>query len=337
MPNINPFGVFRTSEITEALETMPVMYGELRQMGLFRTKALTDHTVLIDEREGKLTVSEARPFGATGQDIDKKSRRVRTFAVPHFPHDTHVSNAETSSIRAFGSSQKEAAGQVLVDHLEGHKAKHDITIEYLYASAIQGITLDGSGNVLMNAWSEYGVTQEVFEIDTANDVQKLKKLFRDIARVQADALIGDVMRGSMLACSRELFDAIVDHPVVQKHYINHMGAVNWLQSDIRKQGFMIEGVKVWEYDAKAAMTGSDVLTDFIPANQGVAVPVGTLNTFRDYLAPSDFNEDVGKRGRAYYAKVESGEMNRGWKVHSQFNRLPLCLRPKSLVKVQIKA
>jgi hypothetical protein len=216
--------------------------------------------------------------------------------------------------------------------LAAHKARHEITVEYLLAGALRGRVLDGSGRELLNLWTEFGVTQETVTIQTANDLLKIKKLFRDIRRMHEDNLDSDTVTGAELKCSRELFDAIVDHPVINKAYINNNFAPAHIAEDLRKNGFVIEGVKITEYSAKAADV-SGTMRAFIPTGEGVCYPTGTSDTFHIYHAPSDFNEDVGSYGQQYYAKIMEGDFNRGWNIHSQFNSLPVCLRPKTLIKV----
>ncbi len=73
---------------------------------------------------------------------------------------------------------------------------------------------------------------------------------------------------------------------------------------------------------------------FIAEDEGHCFPMGTLNTFRTYFAPADFNETVNTLGREIYAKQESRKFERGTDLHTQSNPLPLCLRPAVLVKIK---
>ncbi len=333
--NINPFSLFKTHEINDVINNFPILYGKFRKSGIFLPEPLLDDMVLIDEESGELTIAEARAPGSPGQGVDRGNRAMRAFQLPHFPFDTHVNPRDVSNLRQTGSNQRQKIAVYLANRLKAHKMRHDITMEYLCAGALQGVIRDGSGATLLNLWSEFNQTQEVLSLSAVgNDTAKFRKLFRDIGRIQEDALKADTMTHTELPVSRALFDAIVDHPVVQKHYLNNQFAPGYLKEDVRKVGINIEGVKVWEYEAAVKLTDGSS-GRIIPTDEGVAYPAGTSDLFKLYHAPSDFNEDSGRFGKPYYVKIEPGKMNRGYDIHSQFNSLPVCKRPGVLVKVTL--
>lgn len=74
---------------------------------------------------------------------------------------------------------------------------------------------------------------------------------------------------------------------------------------------------------------------FIPTNEAIAIPLGTMSTFQLVYAPADFNEAANTIGRRMYAKQKPKEFDRGWDVHTQSNPLPLVFRPKLLVRCTI--
>jgi len=60
--------------------------------------------------------------------------------------------------------------------------------------------------------------------------------------------------------------------------------------------------------------------------------MGTQDTFRSYFAPADWMETVNTVGLSKYAKVLPDRGGRWVELLSESNPLPLCLRPKVLVK-----
>jgi hypothetical protein len=57
---------------------------------------------------------------------------MRTFSIPHIPHDDVVLPEEIQGIRAFGSeSELQTIASVLTDHLQTMRNKHAITLEHL--------------------------------------------------------------------------------------------------------------------------------------------------------------------------------------------------------------
>jgi hypothetical protein len=62
------------------------------------------------------------------------------------------------------------------------------------------------------------------------------------------------------------------------------------------------------------------------------LPIGTQETFRGYNAPADWMETVNTVGLPKYSKVVPEQGGRYVEILSESNPLPLCLRPKVLIK-----
>jgi hypothetical protein len=68
-------------------------------------------------------------------------------------------------------------------------------------------------------------------------------------------------------------------------------------------------------------------------NKAHFFPVGVPGLFRQYNAPADFVETVNTLGLPRYAKqAVDQEFGRWVKLHTQSNPLPICTRPKVLIK-----
>lgn len=330
----NPFSAFSAHQISSAIDLLPPFYGYLNQSGIFRIKGVPSRAVLIDEREGQFRISSAKPVGSAGQGVEGNSRRVRSFAVPHFPHDNHVSPEDVNGLRAFGGNIQESVTSYLNDRLAQHKRKHEITLEYLLIGAMKGQIVDGSGTILTDLWSEYGVTAQTLSFALGTATTKVRSKCMSLIRSIEDGLMGDTMSGVEVLCSPEFFDALTEHDSVKAAYQNTESAPSMLGNDLRTTGFKFGGCTFKEYRATAP-NATGVATRFIDAGKARAYPVGTMDTFNLYAAPADFNETVGKLGQLYYAKVEEAKMGRGYDIHSQFNPLPICTRPKVLFELTI--
>ena len=330
----NPFSAFSAHLLSAAIDKMPPFWGYLSTAGIFKQKGLTSRVAIIDERMGKLRISTSRAIGSPGQSVDRSSRSVRTFAVPHFPHDDHISPEDVNGLRAFGGNFQMSIEQLLSDRLMDHKRRHDVTLEYLMIGAMTGKIVDGSGSVLVDLWADYGLSAQTksFALGTATTDVRVKCL--ETSRLIEDGLEGDVMNNVEVLCSTEFFDALIGHANVQKAFLNTAEAAEKIGGDVRKTGFVFGGLRFKEYRA-VAPNASGVATRFIEAGKARAYPLGTTNTFDLYAAPADFNETVGKLGQLYYAKVEPAKFGRGYDIHSQFNPLPICTRPKALVELTI--
>ena len=84
---------------------------------------------------------------------------MRSFTIPHIPHDDVVLPEEVQGIRAFGSeTELQAMANVITDHLQNMRNKHAITLEHLRMGALKGNILDSDGSTLYNLYNEFEIT-----------------------------------------------------------------------------------------------------------------------------------------------------------------------------------
>lgn len=330
-PFDNP--AFNMASLTAAINLIPNRYGLLGEMGVFPPKPVRTRTVLVEEYAGRLTLLPTRPLGAPGSVAQAGRRTVRSFVVPHIPHDDIILPEEVQGLRAFGAeTELEALSGVMARHLADLRNKHAITLEHLRMGAIKGQILDADGAVLVDLFAEYGIAQQTVAFDLANAASNIKKKCYELLRTIEDRLLGEVSTGVMVLCSPEFFDALTTHPKVEAAYARWQeGQV--LINDMRA-GFTFAGITFREYRAQAS-TPEGTARRFIAAGEAHAFPLGTMDTFATYFAPADFNETVNTLGQELYAKQEPREFDRGVNVHTQSNPLPMCHRPGVLVKLTV--
>jgi hypothetical protein len=268
---------------------------------------------------------------------ERGKRKLRSFVIPHIPHDDVVLPEEVQGIRAFGSeTEMEAISGVLARHLETMRNKHAITLEHLRIGALKGKILDADGSELVDLFDAFDLDQTVvpFKFSVAADEAHLKNACYDLLSKMEDALQGEMMTGVHVLCSPSFFRALTTHKETKTAY------TNWLQgsmliSDVRA-GFNYTGVTFEEYRGKASYlnaNGTMATRDFIADGEAHAFPLGTVDTFGTYFAPADFNETVNTLGQSLYAKQAPRQFDRGTDLHTQSNPLPMCHRPGVLVKL----
>ena len=99
-----------------------------------------------------------------------------------------------------------------------------------------------------------------------------------------------------------------------------------------RSGFTYGGITFEEYRGQASDANGTV-RKFIAPGEAHAFPLGTVDTFATYFAPADFNETVNTLGLPLYAKQDARKFERGTDLHTQSNPLPMCHRPRVLVKL----
>jgi hypothetical protein len=323
---MNPFGLFSVADISAAINVIPNRYGRLNELNLFPVKGLINNTVIVEEKNGSLSLLTADEFGAPGTVGTIGKRKVRTFSVPHYYQNERVTPYDVNGLRAFGTEQQAAVQQYLTDRLETMRAKHDQTLEYMRMGALKGIVTDGAGNTIVDLFTDFGIVKKSVDFVLGTSTTDVRGKCYEVVRHVEDNLQGEVSRGVHALVSAEFFDKLIQHSKVKEAYANYQEAAQRLGGDVRK-GFTFGGITFEEY---RAIVGS---TRFIDANEGQAFPLGTLQTFNTYAAPADFNETVGQLGQLYYGKVVEEELGRGYIIHTQSHPLPMCLRPGVLVEL----
>lgn len=330
---LNPFAAdaFSMVSLTLSMNKMPNLYGRINDLGLMPEDGVTTRIVAIEERENVLTLLPTKPVGSPGSTGTIGKRKVRTFIIPHIPHDDVVLPAEVQNVRAFGTTNQETAlADLMARKLQTMRNKHAITLENLRAGALRGQILDSDGaTVIYNLFTEFGITEQVedfaLDVETTEVISHCLNVKRFIER----HLFGEVMDHVHCLCSPSFFDALTTHPNVKLAFQFYQQNQN-LSGDFRK-GFVFGGITFEEYIGQAVDESGNVRL-FIPDGDARFFPVGTMTGFRTFFAPADFIETVNTPGLPVYAKQELRDFARGWDIHTQSNPLPICTRPEILVR-----
>jgi len=329
----NPFHhpAFSMAALSAAINIIPNRYGRLEALNLFPPRPVRTRQILVEEQAGVLNLLPSLPPGSPGTVGARGKRTVRSFVIPHIPHDDVVLPEEVQGIRAFGSeTEMESVAGVMARHLETMRNKHAITLEHLRMGALKGVILDADGSVIYDLFDEFDITPKVIAFELANANSTINKKCADVLRHLEDSLKGEFMTGVHCLCSPEFYDALTDHPKVKAAFTYwQQGAV--LISDMRA-GFSFGGLTFEEYRGQAT-DGGGTTRRFIAAGEAHCFPLGTIDTFSTYFAPADFNETANTLGQALYAKQEPRKFDRGTDLHTQSNPLPMCHRPGVLVKL----
>ena len=333
MSMLNPFSndAFGAVALTAAINILPNRYGKLQEINLMPARPVRLRQIAIEERNGVLSLLPTAVVGSPGTVGKRGKRKIRSFIIPHIPHDDVVLPEEVQGIRAFGSEGELAAlSDVLALHLQSMRDKHAITLEHLRMGALKGVILDADGSTLYDLYAEFGITAKTINFQLDVETTDIKAKCLELKRYLEDNLRGEFMTGVQVLVSAEFFDALTSHPKVEKAYERWQQG-EALRSDMRK-GFTFAGVEFQEYRGQATDPDGTVRR-FIADSEGHAFPLGTSQTFATYFAPADFNESVNTMGQPLYAKQDARKFERGTDLHTQSNPLPMCHRPGVLVKV----
>lgn len=336
MPTLDIFSnsAFSLTSLTDAINKVPFVPGRLGQLGIFDESGVSTTSVMIEEREGSLSLIETSPRGAPATQNLHNKRKARSLVVPHIALEDTVLADEVQNVRAFGTENALEGVQNVVNlRLAEMARKHDATLEHLRIGAIKGQVLDADGtSVLYDLFGEFGVTQHTeidFDLDNAAPAKgAVRKKCHDVVRKVEDELGAAPYTYVHAFCSATFFDDLVSHPEVEESYRRYQESA-FLRAGLVRKSFEYAGITFEEYRGKVGSV------DFIADGKAHFFPVGVPGLFRQYNAPADFVETANTIGLPRYAKqAVDQEFGRWVKLHTQSNPLPICTRPKVLIKAK---
>ena len=335
MPTIiNPFdaGGYSLADMTRAINILPNIYTRLGQLGLFRFEGITQRSVVIEAREGVLSLLPSVPLGAPATVGTREGRSMRSFAVPWIPHNDVILPADIQGVRAIGSgSDADPLVAVMTRKLTLMRNKHAQTREYMEINALRGIVKDGAGTTLYDYFTEFGIARQETDFVLGTAGTKVQQKVRAVLRQIETELKGETMTGVRALVSPEFFDKLIGHATVETAYQYYASGAQPLREDMRR-AFPFAGILFEEYNA--SVTLSDGTTErLIPAGEGIAFPIGTIDTFTTYGAPANLIETANTVGLELYARQMTRERGDGIDLLTEASILPVNKRPALAVRL----
>jgi len=331
---INPFdaGGYSLAEMTRAINILPNIYTRLGQLGLFRFEGITQRTVVIEAREGVLSLLPSVPLGAPATVGTREGRTMRSFAVPWIPHNDVILPADIQGVRAIGSgNDADPLVAVMTRKLTLMRNKHAQTREYMEINALRGIVKDGAGTTLYDYFTEFGIAQQQTDFVLGTAGTKVQQKVRAVLRQIETELKGETMTGVRALVSPEFFDKLIGHATVETAYQYYASGAQPLREDMRR-AFPFAGILFEEYNASVTLSNGTT-ERLIPAGEGIAFPMGTIDTFTTYGAPANLIETANTVGLELYARQMTRERGDGIDLLTEASILPVNKRPALAVRL----
>src|SRR5574341_2351871 len=105
MPDV--LDVFKTDAfsviaMTEAINKIPHLPGRIGELGIFEEGGVATTSIMIEEKDGTLTLVPTAPRGGPGKPYTPDKRKARSLAIPHIPHEDKITADELQNVRMFG-------------------------------------------------------------------------------------------------------------------------------------------------------------------------------------------------------------------------------------------
>jgi len=331
----NPFdaGGYSLAEMTQAINILPNIYTRLGQIGLFRFQGVTQRAIVIEQREGILSLLPSVPLGAPATVGNRETRSMRSFALPWIPHDDVILPSDIQGMPAVGRSDApDRLAEVMTEKLTLMRRKHAQTREYMEMNALRGIVKDGAGTTLYNYFTEFGLAQISVDFVFGTAGTNIQGKVRTTLRAIEDNLLGETMTTAHALVSSEFFDKLISHPKTEEAY-KFFSATGGqpLREDMRR-AFPFAGILFEEYNGSVTLsTGSP--ERLIPVGEGIAFPLGTFDTFATYGGPANLLEAANTVGLPLYARQHLDEKGRWIDLMTEASILPVNKRPRLAIRL----
>ena len=331
----NPFaaGGYSLAEMTQAINILPNLYTRLGQIGLFRFEGVTQRSIVIEQREGVLSLLPSVPLGAPATVGTREQRSMRSFALPWIPHDDVILPADIQGMPALGlSDAADPLVEVMNRKLTLMRRKHAQTREYMEMNALRGIVKDGAGTTLYNYFTEFGLEQISVDFVFGTAGTNVQGKVRTVLRGIEDSLLGETMTTAHALVSSEFFDKLISHPKTEEAY-KFFSATGGqpLREDMRR-AFPFAGILFEEYNGSVTLSNG-TSERLIPAGEGIAFPLGTFATFTTYGGPANLRETANTVGLPLYARQMMDTKGRWIDLMTEASILPVNKRPRLAIRI----
>lgn len=295
----------RVADLTPAINQIPMTWGLIGELGVFNDTAGTQKSFVIPT----YTETDVGPIvdrsyeGGRNTQLQGKYEGLMA-KIPHFPLDDAIRPADLDgqlapNVVLEAGSQLETVARLRAQKMEGIVRRHAVTKEYARGLALvtggvyapSGTLKTSYGNTI-NMYNEWGITRQTTTLNLAPTVDPKISVDTLFADMQGSAYAGDALEGFVVLCSTGLFSTLTSHPYLRDNY---MQASNFAQAEsllvgrlrsslgARYRQFNYGGILFIEYPGVVA--GSPV----IPANKGVALPIGEALGFLQHAPAQRFS------------------------------------------------
>jgi hypothetical protein len=334
--NDDAFSLTTLTDFINNQEYVPGRAGEIAFAGT-GMGVPTDKVALewIGTQLGLIPVT-ARDAPAPQEKQDKGS--MNAFSIPQVKLEDTINASQLFGSRVLGTpDQLRTAEMVIQNQIRKMNLRHDLTLEHLRLTALEGIIRDADGSPLLNLFTFFGVNppadldfSDVMTTPAAAGqveafITKCHNLTRYVKRNIKTPWPSTAYIHSF--AGDNFFDKVVE--VTRK---THDGweAAKRLLGDNYAFGLYEFGGILWEnYQGT-----DDNSTVAEPVDTARFFPVGIPGLYEEYYAPGDFLDVVGVSvGLPRYARIApDGKFNRQVFLHTQANPIPIVTRPQTLLK-----
>lgn len=324
---------FEVVDYTEELLLVPNQWGLINELGIFAHEPVSQHSITVEAIEGTLGLITDQVRGARNLVNKDDTRKLYSFAVPHFPLDDYVTPQDVVGKRAYAKPDAaETTDAVIARKLARIRQNHAVTLEAARAYALtNGAVYAPNGTVVGNYYTTFGIVRKEidFVFGTAT-TDLLAKIEEGIAHIQDNIRDGSVVNEVVVLCSPGFFAKLIAHATTKEAYKYYTSTQEPLRQRLGSglyRRFVHGGATFVEY--RGSYNGSAL----IPAGDAYMLPLGTSDTFVSYFSPANRFDLIGTAGEEAYVFSYADPKGNKIELQSESNHLHLVRRPQCIVRL----
>lgn len=334
-----PNSTYDIVDLTSAVRNIPIQYGSFNQMGIFSEESVAADTVMFEEStlNGALIVDRVR--GEKNLVSKDGTRRVHTFAIPHFPLDDHISPKDLVAKSAYDNfSEIEQLAKVRERKLFRMRQNHDWTLNKARAQALFSATAYAPSGTVVQDWNtEFGVSRPAVDFVLGTPGTEVLAKIELVIQAVHDGMGGNgVFSGIIIPCDTAFFNKLIVHASVKAAYTyaqQNQAGKDPIRGRLADGGTVMQNGREFSFggvtfrEIRDSYNGTSIVT----ASEGVAVPQGS-DMFKTYFAPAERFGLVNTEGEKMYAFEQASTNGTRIDIETESNHISALLRPQAVVR-----
>jgi hypothetical protein len=324
--------------MSDAIMSIPNEYSLLADLGLFPEVGISTTYVEIEAKNGSLNLIPTSLRGGPAGYVKRDTRNLRVMKTLFQSLNDKLVPSDLQNLPAFGDPMGfERFDTLLQERFARLQAGYRQTHEYFRWGALRGNVYDADGtSVLYNCYTEMGESQQSFDMKfgTTDGTAGPTDAITSLRRFHQKEAKGEPMGRTLVLCSAGFMDKLRKHSQYVKIWENQQAAANPIidgfTSLMTADALYVEHVGEATY---VADDGTVTTHQFIPANEAIAVPLGTRQVFRSYFAPAEMMSAVNMPGQAMYVSLKELDHDGGIEIHTQSAPLFVVQKPRLVARL----
>lgn len=335
----SPTNVYDIVDLTSAVRNIPIQYGSFNQMGIFSEEPVAADMVMFEEstQDGALIIDRVR--GEKNSVSKDGTRKLHTFAIPHFPLDDHISPKDLIAKSAYDNfDEVEQLAKVRERKLFRMRQNHDWTLNKARAQALfSGTAYAPNGTVVQDWNTEFSVTRTAVDFALGTVGTEVLAKIELVIQAVHDGMGGNgIFSGIIIPCDSAFFNKLISHASVKAAYAyaqqNKVGQ-DPIRGRLADGGTVMQNGREFTFGGVTFREVRDVYNGaaLVTAGEGVAVPQGS-DTFKTYFAPAERFGLVNTAGEKMYAFETAAANGTKIDIETESNHISALLRPQAVIR-----